>query len=100
MATLYITELKSIIFAGNQAVLAPASNTITAEQDVAIGGSSVQSAAFAATTNFVMVNCDSACSLAWGANPTAVTTAHRLGANETRFYGVIPGQKLAVIANT
>jgi hypothetical protein len=33
-------------------------------------------------------------------NPTAVATAQRLAANETRYYGVNPGEKIAVITNS
>ncbi len=100
MATLYITEIANLVFDNrSNAVAAPAMPPV-AEQAVAITGGSVQSAAFQTLTRFVMVSTDSICSLAWGANPTAVTTAQRMAANETRFYGVIPGQKLAAIANT
>ena len=66
MATLYVTELQQVIYASNQLVLAPATNKITAEQAVVISGASAQSAPFGATTNFIMVNCDTACSLAFG----------------------------------
>ena len=95
MATLYITEFQS----PSQNFLAPQTPPV-AEQHVAISGSSTQSAAFNALTTFVMVETDAICSLAWGADPTAVTTAQRMNANEVRFYGVVPGQKLAVIVNT
>ena len=49
-----------------------------------------------------MINTDQPCSVAWGTAPVAVATAQRLGANETRFYGVPPGGgfKVAVITNT
>ena len=106
MATLYITECNKQAMGG----LAPSvSNAFpvsapqmppVAEQAIAIGGTSTQSAAFNAATSFVMVSCDVTCSLAWGTNPTAVATAQRMYANETRFYGVTAGQKLAVISNS
>lgn len=107
MAVLYITEFANAAMAGLVNVTpsfplpAPLVPGVV-EQHVAIGGGSVASAAFDPTTTFVMVNCDVACSLAWGANPTAVTTAQRMGANETRFYGVPAGSnlKVAVIGNT
>lgn len=95
MATLYITEFAVM----SLAAMAPQTPPV-AEQDVAIGGSSVASNPFNASTRFIMVNCDAACSLAFGSAPVAVTTAHRMAANETRFYGVQPGQEVAVIANS
>jgi hypothetical protein len=72
-----------------------------ANQNVAITAGSLSSAAFNALTTYVMISTDSVCSLAFGTAPTAVTTAHRMAANETRFY-TIPndaGYKVAVIAN-
>lgn len=111
MATLYITEFTSGTMAGLGSVTAsypipaPAVNSINAEQHVQISGASVLSNPFNDLTTFVMVNCDSACALAWGPTtspPTAVATSQRLGANETRFYGVPVGKKweVAVIAAT
>lgn len=100
MATLYITELSGLSFDphGND-VMAPAMPPLV-EQTLGISGSSQVSNPFSPSTRYVMLNCDSVCSLAWGTNPTAAVTAQRMGANETRFYGVIPGQQVAVIANT
>ena len=98
MATLYITESRQVGSIGVNFASAPGMPPIT-EQAVAVGGVSTQSAAFSVNTNLIMVNTDATCSLAFGANPQAVTTAHRMAINETRFYAVVPGQKVAVIAN-
>ena len=99
MATLYITEFTGLGSIGTTAPQVPPTPP-AAEQHVTIGSSSTQSAAFGGTTHMVMVNTDAACSLAFGANPTAVATAHRMAANETRFYAVYPGELLAVITNS
>ena len=106
MATLYITEFADGTLAGvvgspspQFPIPAPMTPPV-AEQHVGISDSSTQSAAFNAATTFVMVATDAICSLAWGDNPTAVATAQRMAANEVRFYGVVPGQKLAVITNS
>lgn len=106
MATLYITEFADATVAdltGSVTLQWPIPAPMTppvAEQHIAITGSSTASAAFNANTTFVMVETDAICSLAWGSSPTAVTTAQRMAANEVRFYGVVPGQKVAVISNT
>lgn len=96
MATLYITEFAGIAL-GFPAPMTPP----LAEQHVQISGSSVISAPFNAATTFVMVNCDTACNLAWGKTPVADALSQRMSANETRFYGVPLGQafEVAVIAN-
>lgn len=102
MATIYITEYTELGWVGafgNKLAMMPVEPAV-ADQNVAIGSSSAASAAFNAATKFIRVNTDSACSIAIGATPVAVATAHRLAANETDYYVVTPGQKLAVITNT
>lgn len=104
MARLYITEFAEMPQLNSAGVIpqCPVAPGI-AEQSVAIGGGSVASAAFNQGTKFVMLNSDAVCSLAWssdGTPATAVATAQRMSANETRFYGVHPGGKVSVIANT
>lgn len=97
MANLFVSELTSLGFdARGGAVLAPQMPSSN-EQIVAIGAVSAASAPFAAGTKYVMVNADVACCLAFGVGPTAVNTAHRMGANETRFYAVRPGDQIAVV---
>lgn len=104
MSTLYITEFQYLPQLNSadiivQAPFAPG----TAEQRITLGGSSTSSAAFNANTNFVMLHSDDICSLAWSVDsttPTAVITAQRMAANETRFYGVRAGGKVAAILNT
>jgi hypothetical protein len=48
----------------------------------------------------IRVNVDAPCSIAIGPNPTAVNTAKRLSQNQTEFFVVQPGHRLAVIQNT
>jgi hypothetical protein len=100
MAVLYITECDSLALESYGRPIAAPRMAPIAEQHVAIGGSSAQSATFNPKTRFIMVHTDAICSIAWGVNPTAVATAQRLAANETRYYGVNPGEKIAVITNS
>ena len=102
MATLYISEFGSTTVAGvsgassqapTPAPLVPA----IAEQALDISGSPNASQSFNPGTTFVMVSTDVPCCLAWGAPaPAASTTYHRMGAGETRFYGVPKGQNFQV----
>ena len=71
-----------------------------AEQTVAIGGASASSSAFNARTRFVRIHTDAICSIAFGASPTATDTTKRLAANQTEYFGVAPGLKVAVKSNT
>lgn len=104
MAFLYITEFANLpnLNSFNSTPQAPVAPGI-AEQRLAVGAN-VASAAFNTATRFVMLHTDNICSLAWSkpgdADPVAVITAQRMNANETRFYGVYPGGKVAVILNT
>lgn len=100
MATLYVTEFNDIgIINGHISypIQAP-----TAEQTVAIGGSSTASSAFNARTAVVGLHTDAICSVSFGTAPTATATKARLAANETRYFGVPLGQayKVAVITNS
>lgn len=73
-----------------------------AEQAVAIGGTSAQSAAFNALTRFVVIHAEAACAIAFGTNPTAVATAKRMATGETRAFAVPVGAayKVAVIQDS
>jgi len=100
MSTLYVTEVTHLgVDASGQAIMAP-SMPPALEQTVAIAGQSAASNAFGGTTRFVQIHTDAICSIAFGTNPAATTSNQRLAANETRFYSVTPGMKVAVITNT
>lgn len=101
MALVYITEYS--IMARDEkgiAVPVPVEPALVDQTPVAISGSSVQSAAFNADTKFVRIHTDAVCSIKFGSNPTASANSQRLGANDTQYYGVQPGHKVAVITNT
>lgn len=102
MATLYITEFSDISVSfvrGNLAQIATQPPVVD-QTPVAISGASAQSAAFNANTTLVRIHTDSICSILFGTNPTAATTNARLVAGQTEYFGVAPGMKVAVIANT
>jgi hypothetical protein len=72
-----------------------------AEQTVAVGAGSVQSAVFNNNTNLVQLCADVNCSVEFGTNPTATTTTMRLPSNVIIYFGLAQtGLRLAVIANT
>lgn len=98
MATLYISEYERIpIGAGGS--IAMGAEPAQVSQTVGIGGGSTQSAAFAATTLYIRAHSDAICSLAFGPNPTVTTVMCRLAANQTEYFSVRGGDKLAVISN-
>lgn len=100
MAILDVTEYSSLSTdtVGNQVMTGQ--EPCLLNQQVAIGGSSAQSAAFGDTTKFVRVHADAACRVSLGSNPTASATSMRIGAGGTEYLGVRPGLKIAVIATT
>lgn len=112
MATLYITEFQAIGYAGGPTWAAgtngptqAAQQPAVANQTVAIGGASVASAAFNAATTLVRLHTDSICSIAFTlpgstTDPVATATSARMAANQTEYFGVVPGTKVAVITNT
>lgn len=101
MAVLYISEYATagaVGLGGN--VIQAAQEPPIAEQTVAISGSSAQSSAFQNNTTFIRVHTDAICSVLVGSNPTATATKKRLAANQTEYFAVVPGFKIAVISNT
>lgn len=99
MAFLYISEFQHLGFDGSSSPVLSPKVPAAVEQQLPIDGGQHASSAWGNTTHFIMVNTDVACCLAFAESgvPTAVNSAHRLGANETRFYTVKAGGTLAVI---
>lgn len=102
MASIFISEYTIAGSPGVGGYLVPvATEPAVVEQVITIGGSSTQSAAFSPNTTFIRVHTGAICSILIGANPTASATVNkRLAANQTEYFVVAPGQKLAVISNT
>ena len=98
MATLFIEEFSAGSAPGIP--LPVGRQPAAATQTVSIGAVTAQSSAFGATTRFVRLHTDAVCSYAFGADPTATTSKPRMAANQTEYFAVEPGQKIAVIANT
>lgn len=96
MATAYITEFREISKIGAQI----AQGYPVAQNNVAIGGASAQSAAFNNATRYIRVHVDAICSIRIGSNPSAAATDARMAADNTEYFGVQSGDKIAVIANT
>jgi hypothetical protein len=98
MAVLYITEFERVgrDAEGHQMPLGV--TPVVANQTVAIGSSSAQSAALNGKTRMVRIHTDAICHVAIGSNPTATTSLTRLAADQTEYFGVLPGTKIAVIA--
>lgn len=109
MAILYITELETLGTPSEGGNCQVAHYPPVAEQTIAIGASSVASAAFNAATRFIRVETDAICAFDIRPAPTAVvstTTAAvapgtgRLNVGDREYFGVTPGHKIAVIATT
>jgi hypothetical protein len=102
LATVYITEFSGLARTqlGGDFGTSPIAPKV-AGQTVAIGGASVASTAFNASTTLIRVHTDAICSIeVGGVAPVATATSARLAAGQTEYYGVTPGDKLAVITNT
>lgn len=100
MATVYIEEFVDLPTGANGQLAPIARAPGVARQTVAVGGSSTQSSAFNAKTRYVRLHTDTICSVLFGANPTATTSSPRMAADQTEYFAVNPGDRVAVIANT
>lgn len=104
MAWLTVTEFKHP-FTTRSSGMGHVAGPKVAQNNVAIGSSTAQSAAFAATTGVIRVETDAICCVeVGGTNPTAVvvgaTGSSRMVAGQTEYYYVKAGDKIAVIAST
>ena len=97
MAKLFITEFQYLENANDIGGVPQAARLPGTTQVVTYTTASVQSAVFAATTRFVRLASDAPCCLAYGSNPTATTSGMRLPSEAVEYFGVTPGQRLAVI---
>lgn len=97
MATLFVSEYGSVGLTLNGGNVAAGKEPRLAAQSVAVGVASAQSDAFQDNTRFIRVHTDVACYYKIGSNPTAVATEGRLAANQTEYFGVNGGDKIAVI---
>lgn len=98
MGTLYITEYERIPVGAGGAV-AMGAEPAQAYQTVTIGGASQPSNAFGPTTQYIRAHSDAICSLSFGAAPTATPLLTRMAANQTEYFAVRSGDKVAVISN-
>lgn len=98
MADFYITEYAKLGTDANGKIVLAGFEPNIAEQQIANPAASTQSAALNPLTSFVMIHATAVGHILFGTNPTAVITKGRIGAGETRFYGVQPGQSIKIAA--
>lgn len=97
MANLFITEYADAAIAGQGETLPAAKLPEICTQVVPITGANATSAAFRANTRFIEICSDVTCLTAGGLSPVAGTSSRRLPLETPMFYGVNPGDKIAVI---
>lgn len=97
MSRLFITEYSHLTNDHAQRVVSVPMTPPGQEQSIEIDVTSIQSKPFKDTTRFICVHTESSCALAFGTDPIASPDLHGLGTGETRFYGVQPNHKIAVI---
>jgi hypothetical protein len=99
MALLAIWEFSEIVSRGG--VLIGRAPGVLQQPPVNIGGASTLSQPFNAATAYVRLHCDTSCCIAIGTNPVAVQPGvGRMATNQTEYFGVNPGDSVAVIATT
>jgi DUF917 family protein len=100
MASMYITEYARL-GVDSRAGVPAAECPPVASQKVTTSGTTAQSAAFNANTKIIRVHVDAITSIeVGGTNPTATTGSARLAADQTEYFVVKAGDKIAGITNT
>lgn len=97
MGTVNISEYSNTTFGmpGNGTDIP--STPEVASSNVTSSGTSAQSSAFNDVTKIIRVTTDTTVRVTFGADPTATATDIRIKADTVSFFGVVPGQKIAVI---
>lgn len=102
MTKLYITEFSGMQTAagvGHDQESAPVAKLpALAAQSITPDAASQQSAAVNAACTLVRLKALVACHVTVGANPTATTADMPLAVGDTEYFGITPGDKIAVIA--
>ena len=99
MPTLYISEY-AVLGSTQSGALPVAPEPALAVQTVAIGGASAVSQPFSVQTRYVRLHSDAICSRLFGKAPTATVASPRMAADQTEYFAVNPGDRVAVITNT
>ena len=110
MASLYVTEYQGVGQVDPDSTDGQTSYRVTAqapkgpalvEQKITVSGSSTQSSAFNRRTYLIRVHTDVVCSVSvGGSNPSATASSARMAANQTEYFSVDPGDRIAVISNS
>lgn len=102
MANLRIQEYRGIARGDGAFPQAIGTPALRNQTPLAIGGASAQSAAFGTGTHVIGVQAEGICAIEVGGTaPVAVAgTSKRMVAGQTEYFGVQPGDKLAVITDT
>jgi hypothetical protein len=95
---LFLTEYRDLARDIGSNFISAGMEPSIADTSFTVSGTSSQSAVFNAQTAYVMVHAQEAACLAWGTNPTAVTSKQRIAAGETRFVGIPAGKSFRVAA--
>lgn len=97
MGILSVTQLESIRKDDSGDVMQIAYMPAISSENITTSGTSAQSTVFADNCNYVRLDGDTTERILFGANPTALSTSTRLRADNTEYFAVKPGQKLAAI---
>lgn len=104
MARIYVSEYDRLAPAYGGGLGQVVQEPEIALQSIAITASSTLTAAFNGGTRIIRVHTDAICAIKIGPSPTAIvagdTGTKRMVAGQTEYFGVVPGDKLAVIAST
>lgn len=95
-ANAYISEFEAMGGASNGVPQVAALPPIT-HQKVDFSGGATSATAFRATTRFIRIHCDAACSIR--VNSAATTSYLRIPTDGVEYFGVNPLDVLSVIAN-
>lgn len=100
MAVFDISEYSSLARDATGAIMPVGQEPAIKKQQVAIAAGSEQSLEFGPNSRLARFHSDVPCRWEVGPNPTATPASPRMAAGQTEYFGVRPGDRVAVISTT
>ncbi len=98
MPALYIEEYERILIDPATGTLVPMVDRFVTAHSISLGATSSVSAPASPQSRFIAITADADCRFAIGASPDAAASRRYLVANQSRFFKIFSGEKVAAIA--
>ena len=93
-----VAEYRTIALIGPTGVPMAQGNSVVVAYNLTVTSVTQTSTTFSPATRMIRVHTDTAVAFRIGTNATATATDSRMSANQTEYFGVVPGDRISIIA--